>query len=149
MICVALQIVSYSNAYSQCKGLYQKRIVEDSTLTTDCDMVLMSFDSYYDYYFYKYQYNKIGDSLKYINKEIHVLRNKYKKYLDVNDQIINESDKQIKELSHNTEVLRNEVIKKDAELSNAVYELKRVKKQRNKSYYVLGLTGLMGFFFIR
>lgn len=141
-ICVIALILSF-NSFGQCKGLYQKRVQKDSSLVLRCDMVLMSFDSYYDYYFYKYQYNQLGDSLKYINKEIHILRNKYKKYLDVNDELLNESKKEINKLAYNSEILRRELIKKDSQLKTTVFENKRIKRQRNRSYLVILFTGLL------
>ena len=135
--------MSFKPLFSQCKGLYQKRVTKDTSLVLKCDMVLMSFDSYYDYYFYKYQYNSLGDSIKYINKEIHVLRKKYQKYIDVNKELLDESAKEINKLAHNSTILRRELVKKDGQLKTAVYENKRIKKQRNRSYLVILFTGLL------
>jgi len=144
---VSLLIASF-NLSAQCKDLYQKKVVKDSTINLPCDMVLMSFDSYYDYYFYKYQSKKIGDSVKYINKEIHVLRNKYKKYLEVNETLLKKSEDEINKLANNTHLLRSELIKKDGELKSTVYQNKRLKRQRNRSYLVILFTGLLAGLFV-
>ena len=144
----AIALILSFKSFGQCKGLYQKRVAKDTSLVLKCDMVLMSFDSYYDYYFYKYQYNSLGDSIKFINKEIHVLRKKYKKYLDVNKELLNESEKEINKLAHNSELLRKELVKKDGNLKTALYENRRIKKQRNRAYLVILFTGLFGSLFV-